>query len=44
MTHVWQLNHLPNLEKGLAEGHIALVAIQYLKFLNQDALVAARTK
>lgn len=44
LTHVWQLNHLPNLEKGLAEGHIALVAIQYLKFLNQDALVAARTK
>ncbi len=43
LTHVWQIKHLPELENDLAEGHIALVAVQYLRFLNQDALASVRT-
>ncbi len=43
LTHVWQLKHLPDLSDDLAEGHIALVAVQYLRFLNQNALAAVRT-
>ncbi len=43
LTHVWQLKHLPGLSEDLAEGHIALVGIQYLRFLNQNALAAVRT-
>lgn len=43
LTHVWQLKHLPEIPEELAEGHIALVAIQYLRFLNQKPLAAART-
>lgn len=43
LTHVWQLKHLPDLDEGLAEGHIALVAIQYLRFLNQLSLASVRT-
>ena len=43
LTHVWQLNHLPELAEELAEGHIALIAIQYLRFLNQNALADVRT-
>ena len=42
LTHVWQLKHLPSLAEDLAEGHIALVAIQYLRFLNQNSLAAVR--
>jgi len=43
LTHVWQIKHLPELAEDLAEGHIALVAIQYLRFLNQHTLASART-
>ena len=43
LTYVWQLKHLPQLDESLAEGHIALVAIQYLRFLNQNSLAAVRT-
>lgn len=43
LTHVWQLRHLPDLSDELAEGHIALVAVQYLKFLHRDKLSSART-
>ncbi len=43
LTHVWQLKHLPEINEELAEGHIALVAIQYLRFLNQNALATVRT-
>ncbi len=43
LTHVWQLKHLPELAEDLAEGHIALVAIQYLRFLNQSSLASVRT-
>lgn len=42
LTHVWQLKHLPELDEDLAEGHIALVAIQYLRFLNQHQLASVR--
>ncbi|MBQ1241673.1 MAG: hypothetical protein IIX99_00540, partial [Oscillospiraceae bacterium] len=42
LTHVWQLRHLPELEEELAEGHIALVSLQYLRFMNQQALVKVR--
>ena len=43
LTYVWQLKHLPELPEELAEGHIALVAIQYLRFLNQNSLATVRT-
>lgn len=43
LTHIWQLKRIPNLSEELAEGHIALVSVQYLKFLNQNPLVSART-
>ena len=43
LTHVWQLKHLPKVDEDLAEGHIALVAVQYLQFLNQSALATVRT-
>lgn len=43
LTHVWQLKHLPDLEEELAEGHIALVAIQYLRFLDQNSLASVRS-
>lgn len=43
LTHVWQLKNIPNLTEGMAEGHIALVGIQYLRFLNAHTLAAART-
>lgn len=42
LTYVWQLKHLPELSEELAEGHIALVAIQYLRFLNQNSLASVR--
>lgn len=43
LTHIWQRKNLPNLKEDLAEGHIALVAIQYLRFLNQHSLASMRT-
>ena len=43
LTHTWQLKHLPELEEELAEGHIALVSVQYLRYLNLNAILAART-
>ena len=43
LTYVWQLKHIPTVSEELAEGHIALVAIQYLRFLNQSALASVRT-
>ena len=43
LTHIWQLKNIPNLSEELAEGHIALVSIQYLRFLSQKLLVSART-
>ncbi len=42
LTHVWQLKHLPDVSEELAEGHIALVGIQYLRFLNQNTLASVR--
>ena len=43
LTCAWQKKHLPQLNEELAEGHIALVGIQYLRFLNEQALATART-
>lgn len=43
LTYVWQIRHLPDLQEDLAEGHIALVALQYLRFLNQNSLAAIRS-
>ncbi len=43
LTHVWQLNHLTDIEEDLAEGHIALVSLQYLRFLGQKGLLSVRT-
>lgn len=43
LTHVWQRKHLPDISEDLAEGHIALVAVQYLRFVNQNSLASLRT-
>lgn len=43
LTHIWQLKNLPELSDDLVEGHIALVAVQYLRFLNQNALASVRS-
>lgn len=43
LTHVWQLRHLPELAEELAEGHIALVSLQYLRFVGQQALATVRS-
>ena len=42
LTHVWQLKNLPDLSEELAEGCIALVAVQYLRFMKKDFLANAR--
>ncbi|MBE6666108.1 MAG: hypothetical protein E7603_07830 [Ruminococcaceae bacterium] len=44
LTHVWQIQNLPDLEEDLAKGHIALVGIQYLRYLKQHALADVRTQ
>ncbi len=44
LTHAWQLEHMPKVEEALAEGHIALVGIQYLRFLGHHALAGVRTR
>ena len=43
LTHTWQLKNIPNVEEDLAEGHIALVGLQYLRFLKQHTLATVRT-
>ncbi len=43
LTHLWQRKNIPNLEENLAEGHIAFVDIQYMKFLGKHALASSRT-
>ncbi len=42
LTHLWQLNNLPELEADLAEGHVALVAVQYLRYTNKLELSKLR--
>lgn len=42
LTYIWQLKHLPQLDEELAEGHIALVGVQYLRFLRQESLAQVR--
>lgn len=43
LTHVWQLKYMPHMDEELAEGQLALVGIQYLRFLNLHTLAASRT-
>lgn len=43
LTYIWQLKNLPGIDEELAEGQIALVAVQYLRFLNHSELVSSRT-
>lgn len=42
LTHLWLIKHLPELADDYAEGLIALVSVQYLRFLGQDALAQRR--
>ncbi len=44
LTYVWQLNNTPTVPEELAQGHIALVGIQYLRFLGHHTLADARTR
>lgn len=43
LTHLWQRKYTPDLSEEMAEGHIALTGLQYLRFLNRDTLAAMRT-
>ena len=43
LTHVWQLENMPHMDEELAEGQLALVGIQYQRFLNLHSLAASRT-
>ncbi len=43
LTHLWQRKNLPDLTEELAEGHIALVSVQYLRFIRNSSLVTIRT-
>ena len=43
LTHVWQLNNAPNAEEFESEGLMAIVSVQYLRFLNRNALASVRT-
>ena len=43
LTHIWQIKNVPKISEELAEGQIALVAIQYLRYLNQHSLANVRT-
>ena len=43
LTHTWQIKRLPELADDLCEGHIALVGVQYLRFLGQSHLANTRT-
>lgn len=42
LTHTWQLRNLPQIPEDLAEGHLALVGLQYLQYDGYDELAAAR--
>lgn len=42
LTYTWQLKHLPNLSEELAEGQIAVVSVQYLRFIGEDDVAMAR--
>lgn len=43
LTFLWQKKHTPKLSGEVAEGHIALTGLQYLRFLNRNALAEMRT-
>lgn len=43
LTSLWQKKHTPELSEEMAEGHIALTGLQYLRFLNRNALAEMRT-
>ncbi len=42
LTHLWQINNLPDLAEDLAEGHIALVSVQYLRYVNKNDIAKLR--
>ncbi len=44
LTYAWQLKHVPNAPEDIAQGHIALVGIQYLRFLGHKPLADVRTR
>lgn len=43
-AHLWQLQNLPDLPAKYTAGLMALVSVQYLRFLGSDMLAAARVK
>ena len=42
LTHLWELSNLPGLDDEYAEGLIALVSVQFLKFARENSLAAVR--
>ncbi len=43
LTHAWQRSHLQNVEEDLLCGHLALVGVQYLRYLGENGLADSRT-
>ena len=44
LTHIWQIQNLPDPDENIAKGHVALVGIQYLRHLKQNALADVRAQ
>ncbi len=44
LTYAWQIKHVPSAPEDVAEGHIALVGIQYLRFLGYREFADVRTR
>lgn len=42
LTRVWLLKHLPEIDGEYAEGLIAIVSVQYLRFFGQETLAQRR--
>lgn len=43
LSHLWLLNHIPELSKEMLEGVVALVDIQYLRFMSLSSAADAKT-
>lgn len=43
LTYIWQAKHLEGVSQELTEGHVALVVVQYLRFLECDSLADVRS-
>ena len=44
ITHLWQIKNLPGLDGVLAEGLIAIVDVQYLRYMGQNRMADVRAR